>query len=82
LEHRKSFHWEIRKGSLGESLSHCPGTVGLDEQRQNMVIELYCRNAGGGGREKVKERETSHVQEEKGGKQEGEKKDWGVRKKE
>jgi hypothetical protein len=31
---------------------------GLDEQRQSMVLELYCRKAG--EREKVKERETGH----------------------
>jgi hypothetical protein len=47
LEHRKVFHWEIRNSSLGESLSHHPSTVGLDEQRQGMVLELYCRKAGG-----------------------------------
>jgi hypothetical protein len=38
---------EIRNGSLGESLSHPPSTVGLDEQRLSMVLELYCRKAGG-----------------------------------
>ena len=37
--------------SLAESLSHRSSTVGLDEQRQSMVLELYCRKAG--GREKV-----------------------------
>ena len=36
-------------------LSHHSSTVGLDEQRQSMVSELYCRKTG--GREKVKERE-------------------------
>jgi hypothetical protein len=42
----KAFHREIRNGSLGESLSHCPSTVGLDEQRQLMALELYFRKAG------------------------------------
>lgn len=59
LEHRKAFHWEIRKGSLEESLSHHPSTAGLDEQRQFMVLELYYRKAGG-KRESKRERETSH----------------------
>ena len=42
----KAFHGEIRNGSLGESLSHCPSTVGLDEQTQSMGLEFYCRKAG------------------------------------
>jgi hypothetical protein len=29
-----------------ESLSYCSSTAGLDEQRQSMVLELYCRKAG------------------------------------
>lgn len=45
LEHRKAFHWEIRNGSLEESLSHRPSRVGLDEQRQSVVLELYYRKA-------------------------------------
>jgi hypothetical protein len=47
--------------------------VGLDEQRQSMVLELYCRKAG--EREKVererereRERETVYGQEERRGK--------------
>jgi hypothetical protein len=40
LEHRKAFHQETRNGSLGESLSHPPSAVGLDEQRHSMVLEL------------------------------------------
>ena len=64
----------IRKGSLGESLSHCPSTVGLDEQRQSMVLELYCRKAGGkreGRRERerpvmAKRREWGKEREKKG----------------
>jgi hypothetical protein len=47
LEHRKVFHQKIRNGLLGESLFHPPITVGLDEQRHSMVLELYCREAGG-----------------------------------
>ena len=33
----------IRKVSFEESLSHHPRAVGLDEQRQFMVLELYFR---------------------------------------
>jgi hypothetical protein len=44
---RPSFHLDIKNGSLGESLSHPPSAVGLDEQRHSMVLELYCRKAGG-----------------------------------
>ena len=46
LQHRKAFCQEIRHGSLGESLTHRSSTAGLDEQRQSMVLELYCRKAG------------------------------------
>ena len=35
-----------RLGLLGESLSHHSSLVGLDEQRQSIVLELYCRKAG------------------------------------
>jgi hypothetical protein len=45
LEPRKAFWWEVRCGSLGKSLSHHSSKVGLDEQRQSMVLELYCRKA-------------------------------------
>ena len=51
----KAFLWEVICGSLGESLSHLSSTVGLDEQRQYMVLELYCRKAG--GKREVRERE-------------------------
>jgi hypothetical protein len=30
---------------IRESLSHRSSTVGLDEQRQSMVLEFYCRKA-------------------------------------
>ena len=46
----------VRCGSLGESLSHRSSTVGLDEQRLSMVLELYCRKAGRKGEGK-RERE-------------------------
>jgi hypothetical protein len=46
LEPRKAFRQEVRHGSLGESLSHSPYTVYLDEQRQSMVLALYCRKTG------------------------------------
>jgi hypothetical protein len=41
-----AFWQEIRHGTLGESPSHHSSTAGLDDQRQSMVLELYCRNAG------------------------------------
>jgi hypothetical protein len=34
---------EVRSSSLGEILSHCSSTVGLDEQRWSMVLEIYYR---------------------------------------
>jgi hypothetical protein len=37
---------EIRKGSLGKSLSYSPSALALDKQRHSMVLELYCRKAG------------------------------------
>jgi hypothetical protein len=46
LEHRMVFWQEARCGSLRESLSHHSSMAGLDEQRQSMVLELYCRKAG------------------------------------
>jgi hypothetical protein len=36
------FQLKIRNGSLEESLSHCPSTAGLDEQRKSIVLEVYC----------------------------------------
>ena len=65
--------WEVRLGSLGESLSHHSSTVGLDGQRQSMVLKLYYRKAG--EREKVKverERDQSWARGEKGGERERE----------
>jgi hypothetical protein len=46
LQHRKVFWREVRRGLLGESVSHHSSTAGLDEQRQSIVLELYCRKAG------------------------------------
>jgi hypothetical protein len=51
---------------LLEGLSHRPGTAGLDEQRQSLILELYCRKAG--GKRKGRKRETGHGQEERRGK--------------
>jgi hypothetical protein len=45
LEHRKAFQWEVRHGSLGESLSQLLGMGVLDGQRLSMVLELYCGKA-------------------------------------
>ena len=44
-KHWEAFSREIRHSSLGEGLFHCSSTVGLDEQRQSMVLELYYRKA-------------------------------------
>ena len=50
-------------------------TLGLYGQRQSMVLELYCRKAG--GREKVKERPVMAKRRE-GGKREKEEKGEGL----
>jgi hypothetical protein len=65
LEHSKAFQWEVRRSSLGESLSHRLSMVGLDKQKQSMVLELYCRKA----RRKI---EAGHGHLERGGKGERE----------
>jgi hypothetical protein len=59
-----AFWWEVRRGSLGESLSHHSSTVGLDEQRQSMVLELYCRKAG-----RKRERKREREREREGGRE-------------
>jgi hypothetical protein len=64
MELRKDFHREIRNGSLGESLSHPPSTVGLDEKRRSMVLELYYRKAGR-KREGMRERERQRERRER-----------------
>jgi hypothetical protein len=63
--HRKAFRWEIRNGSLGESLSHRLSTVGLDAQRQSMDLEFYCRKAWERREEREKERERERERERK-----------------
>jgi hypothetical protein len=65
LEHREAFWREVRCGSLGESLSHCSSTASLDEQRQFIVLELYCRKAG--RKREGRKRETGHGQKREGG---------------
>jgi hypothetical protein len=45
LEHKKAFQWEVRSPSLGESLSYRSSRADFEEQRQSVVVELYCRNA-------------------------------------
>jgi hypothetical protein len=68
LECWKASRWEVRRGSLGDSLFHCSSTAGLDEQRQSMVLELYCRKAERRERERQTDRQTdrqagySHVE--------------------
>jgi hypothetical protein len=67
LEGRKAFQWEVRCCSLEESLCHHSSTVGLDEQRRSMVLELYCRKAER-KRENKGKRGVSHGHVERGGK--------------
>ena len=67
MEHRKAFNWEIRNGLLGENLSHHPpNSVGLDEQRLSMVLELYYRKSGG-KEKKGGKKGTDYGQEERRG---------------
>jgi hypothetical protein len=40
-----AFWLEVRRGSLGESPSYHSSMAGLSDQRQTMVLELYCRKA-------------------------------------
>ena len=61
----------VRRASLGESLSHHSSMAGLDEQRQSMVLELYCRKAER-KREGRKRETTSHGHVERWGKGERE----------
>ena len=60
--HRKAFQ-KVRCGSLGEILPHPLSTAGLDEQRQSIVLELYCRNAG--RKRKSRKRDAGHGQVER-----------------
>jgi hypothetical protein len=54
-------------------LSHNPSTAGLDEEKQSMVLELYCRKAGG-KRKGRKRRRLAVARWREGGKGEREKK--------
>jgi hypothetical protein len=70
LQCRKAFWQEVRHGSLGESLSHLSSKAGLDGHRQSMVLELYCKMAGGKREGRKREGEAGHG--EKGEKRERE----------
>ena len=59
---------EVRCSSLGESLSHHLSMVGLDKQRQSMVLELYCKKAGR-KREGRKRERTSMAKWREGGRE-------------
>jgi hypothetical protein len=59
-----AFWWEVRHSLLGESLSHLSSMAGLDEQRQSIVLELYCRKAG--RKREGRKRETGHGHMERG----------------
>jgi hypothetical protein len=61
-----AFWWEVRCDSLGESPSHHSSMAGLDEQRQSMVLKLYCRKAG--RKREGRKREVGHGHVERGGK--------------
>ena len=45
LEPRKAFKLKVTQGNLEDSLSCFLTMEGLDEQRQSIVLELYCRKA-------------------------------------
>ena len=55
---------EVRCSSLEESLFHCSSTVGLDEQRWSMALELYCKKAE--RRIEGRKREAGHGHVERG----------------
>ena len=67
-----AFWWEVRCGSLGKSPSHRSSTVGLDDQRQSMILELYCRKAGEKREGRKREGEAGHGHMERGWKRERE----------
>jgi hypothetical protein len=72
LELRKAFQWEVRLDSLGESLVYHSSTTGVVEQRQSMVLELYCRKAER-KREGRKRERAGHGHVERSGGKGGEK---------
>ena len=63
---QKAFCQKIRRGSLGESLSHHSSTAGLDSQRQSMALEFYCRKAGGKREGRKRKRDWPWPRGEKG----------------
>ena len=63
--------WSLDCSSVGESPSHHSSKVGLSDQRQSMVLELYCRKAGGKREGRKREREAGHEERwEKGEREE------------
>jgi hypothetical protein len=56
LEPRKAFKLEVTQGYLEDGLSYFLIMEGLDEQRQSIVLELYCRKAERKKIEREKER--------------------------
>ena len=59
--------WEVRLGLLGESLFHLSSMAGLHDQRQSMLLELYCRKPGGKREGRKREEEAGHDHVERGG---------------
>ena len=57
---------KLERSLLGENLSHHSSTAGLDDQRQSMVLELYCRKAK--RKREGRKREAGHGHVERGGK--------------
>jgi hypothetical protein len=66
-----AFWQEDRHSLVGESLSHHSSTVGLDEQRQSMVLELYCRKAMRKREGRRRETGLGHVERRRKGEREG-----------
>jgi hypothetical protein len=61
LEHRMAFWREVKHSSL----AHRSSMTGLNDQRQSMVLELYCRKAG--RKKEGRKREAGHGHMERGG---------------
>ena len=62
------YKWLFRRKPI-----HHSNTLNLDEQRQSMVLELYCRRAG--RKREGRKREAGHGHVERGGEEEREKED-------
>jgi hypothetical protein len=60
--------WSTGRPSIWRLETAYPSTVGLDEQRQSMVLELYYRKAGG-KREGKREKDRPWPRGEKGEKE-------------